>query len=95
MAYEKSSSSSTNTRGGARGARGPARKKKCPFKTGKISESRIHYADLNMLRKFVTETGKIVPSRITGVSRLYQSKISEAVKYARFLALVPYCDHHR
>ncbi|MES2212453.1 MAG: 30S ribosomal protein S18 [Pseudomonadota bacterium] len=86
--------SSSNPRN-PRGARGPARKKKCPFKSGKISATRINYTDLNMLRKFVTETGKIVPSRITGVSRLYQSKISQAVKYARFLALIPYCDHHR
>lgn len=71
------------------------RKKKCPFKTNRIPAERIHYLDLNMLRKFVSEVGKIVPSRITGVSRAYQSKISLEIKYARYLALLPYCAHHR
>ena len=55
----------------------------------------IDYKDLQTLMKSVTETGKIVPSRITGVSAKYQRRLAHAVKLARFLALLPYCDSHR
>ena len=69
-------------------------KKKCPFANGKINPSEIHYLNLALLGKFLTETGKIVPSRITGVSNKYQHMLAEAIKRARFLALIPYCDRH-
>ena len=68
------------------------RKKFCRFTAEKIVE--IDYKDLNMLRQYVSETGKIVPSRITGTKARYQRQLSTAIKRARFLALLPYCDNH-
>jgi small subunit ribosomal protein S18 len=47
-----------------------------------------------VLRQYITETGKIVPSRITGTKARYQRQLSTAVQYARFLALLPYSDSH-
>lgn len=55
----------------------------------------IDYKDLNLLGDYVTETGKIVPSRITGVSAKYQRQLCTAIKRARFIALLPYCDAHK
>lgn len=55
----------------------------------------IDYKDIEQLKKFLTETGKIVPSRITGTSAKYQRQLSNAIKNARFLALIPYCDSHK
>ena len=54
----------------------------------------IDYKDLAMLKGYITETGKIVPSRITGTKSFYQRQLSVAVKRARFLALLPYTDQH-
>lgn len=54
----------------------------------------IDYKDINLLKGFVTETGKIVPSRITGTKARYQRMLALAIKRARFLALIPYCDRH-
>lgn len=54
----------------------------------------IDYKDVNTLKNYITETGKIVPSRITGTSVKYQRQLSTAIKRARFLALIPYCDRH-
>ncbi len=68
------------------------RKKMCYFSANKIKE--IDYKDINMLRKFIMENGKIVPSRITGTKAGYQRKLTNAIKLARFLALLPYCDRH-
>jgi len=67
-------------------------RKVCKFKMDKVKE--IDYKDINMLKSYIAETGKIVPSRITGTSIKYQRKLSEAIKRARFLALLPYCDRH-
>ena len=50
--------------------------------------------DLHLLKDYITETGKILPARITGVSAKVQRKITKAVKTARFLALLPYSDNH-
>jgi small subunit ribosomal protein S18 len=47
-----------------------------------------------MLRKFIMENGKIVPNRITGTKAGYQRKLTKAIKLARYLALLPYCDRH-
>jgi small subunit ribosomal protein S18 len=55
----------------------------------------IDYKDLNLLGDYVSETGKIVPSRITGVSAKYQRQLCTAIKRARFIALLPYCDAHQ
>ena len=54
----------------------------------------IDYKDLNTLKAYVTETGKIVPSRITGTSAKYQRQLARAVKRARYLSLLPYSDSH-
>ena len=55
----------------------------------------IDYKDVTTLKNYITETGKIVPSRITGVHARYQRRLSREIKYARFLALLPYCDSHK
>jgi len=68
------------------------RRKYCRFTAEGIKE--IDYKDLALLRQNVTETGKIVPSRITGTSAKYQRQLATAVKRARFLALLPYSDAH-
>ncbi len=68
------------------------RRKYCRFTAEGIKE--IDYKDLNLLRQNITETGKIVPSRITGTSAKYQRQLATAVKRARFLALLPYTDAH-
>lgn len=68
------------------------RKKYCRFTAEGIEE--IDYKDLELLKQNVTETGKIVPSRITGTSAKYQRQLATAVKRARFLALLPYTDQH-
>lgn len=69
------------------------RKKMCYFTSNKIKD--IDYKDVNLLKKFVTnENGKIVPSRITGTKACYQRGLARAVKLARYLALLPYCDRH-
>ncbi|MBK7043427.1 MAG: 30S ribosomal protein S18 [Rhodanobacteraceae bacterium] len=68
------------------------RKKFCRFSAEGVKE--IDYKDLNTLRQYLTETGKIVPSRITGTKARYQRQLTTAVKRARFLALLPYCDSH-
>ncbi len=68
------------------------RKKYCRFTAEGVKE--IDYKDLNTLRNYVTETGKIVPSRITGTSARYQRQLAAAIKRARFLALLPYTDRH-
>ena len=68
------------------------RRKFCRFTAEEVKE--IDYKDLNTLRQYITETGKIVPSRITGTKARYQRQLSTAVKRARFLALLPYTDNH-
>lgn len=68
------------------------RKKFCRFTADGVKE--IDYKDINTLKNYVTETGKIVPSRITGTKARYQRQLSTAIKRARYLALLPYCDRH-
>lgn len=68
------------------------RKKFCRFTAEGVEE--IDYKDIEMLKNYITETGKIVPSRITGTSAKYQRPLTTAIKRARFLALLPYTDHH-
>ena len=68
------------------------RKRYCRFTAEGIKE--IDYKDLSILKNYITETGKIVPSRISGTSARYQRQLATAIKRARFLALIPYCDSH-
>ncbi|NNF97482.1 MAG: 30S ribosomal protein S18 [Halobacteria archaeon] len=69
------------------------RRKFCRFTAEGIQE--IDYKDLNLLKANVTESGKIVPSRITGTKARYQRQLATAVKRARYLALLPYTDSHK
>jgi small subunit ribosomal protein S18 len=64
------------------------RKKYCRFKKNGIKY--IDYKDENFLLKFINEQGKLLPRRLTGTSAKYQKKVSQAVKKARHLALLPY-----
>jgi small subunit ribosomal protein S18 len=77
-------------RGGAGGARRPffRRRKSCPFSGP--SAPKIDYKDVKLLQRFISERGKIVPSRITAVSTKKQRELSQAIKRARFLGLLPY-----
>ncbi|MCB1725643.1 MAG: 30S ribosomal protein S18 [Chromatiaceae bacterium] len=68
------------------------RRKFCRFSAEGAAE--IDYKDLNLLKQYVSESGKIVPSRITGTSAKYQRQLADAVKRARYLALLPYSDSH-
>ena len=68
------------------------RRKFCRFTAEGVKE--IDYKDLDTLRGYITKTGKIVPSRITGTRARYQRQLATAVKRARYLALLPYTDSH-
>jgi small subunit ribosomal protein S18 len=69
------------------------RRKFCRFTAEGVTE--IDYKDLDTLKGYVTETGKIVPSRITGTKARYQRQLATAIKRARFIALLPYTDGHK
>ena len=67
------------------------RRKYCRFTADNVSE--IDYKDINTLKEYIGESGKIVPSRITGTKARYQRQLSTAIKRARYLALLPYTDN--
>ena len=69
------------------------RRKFCRFSAEGVTE--IDYKDIATLKNYITESGKIVPSRITGTSAKYQRQLARAIKRARFLALLPYTDGHK
>jgi small subunit ribosomal protein S18 len=73
-------------------ARFNRRRKYCRFTAEGVEY--IDYKDLDTLKAYITDTGKIVPSRITGTRARYQRQLSRAIKRARFLALLPYTDRH-
>lgn len=66
----------------------PKKRKRCPFTAAGMWE--IDYKDIATLSKFITERGKILPRRITGVSALHQKKLCTAIKRARHVALLPF-----
>jgi small subunit ribosomal protein S18 len=68
------------------------RKKFCRFTAEGVKQ--IDYKDIDVLKDFVQENGKIMPARITGTKARYQRQLSTAIKRARFLALLPYTDLH-
>ncbi len=68
------------------------RRRYCRFTEEGIEE--IDYKDVELLKDFITETGKIVPSRVTGTKAKYQRQLSTAIKRARYVALLPYSDQH-
>jgi len=55
----------------------------------------VSYKDIDVLKQFITETGKIIPARVSGVSASNQRKVTKYIKIARFLALLPYTDSHK
>jgi small subunit ribosomal protein S18 len=71
---------------GSRGGR-PKRRKVCPFSEAKATH--IDYKDVATLKKFISDTGKMLPRRVTGVNARYQRMLSEAIKRARHMALLP------
>lgn len=73
-------------------ARNFRRRKFCRFTAEGVKE--IDYKDINLLKSYITEVGKIVPSRITGTKARYQRLLANAIKTARYLALLPYTDQH-
>ncbi len=66
------------------------KKKFCPF--SQKNSPIIDYKDIRLLSRYITEKGKIVPSRITGVSKKKQKELSQAIKRARFLSLLSYTN---
>jgi small subunit ribosomal protein S18 len=68
------------------------RRKFCRFTAEGIKQ--VDYKDINILKDFINENGRIIPARITGTKARFQRQLSIAVKRARFLALLPYTDLH-
>ena len=69
------------------------RRKFCRFTAAGVDE--VDYKDVDTLCDFITETGKIIPARLTGTKANYQRQLDTAIKRARFLALLPYTDNHK
>jgi len=69
------------------------RKRFCKFTADGIDN--VDYKDLELLKGYISESGKIVPARITGTKAKYQRQLTSAIKRARFLALMPYTDSHQ
>ncbi len=68
------------------------RRKFCRFTAEKVKE--VDYKDIDVLKDFINEQGKIIPAHITGTKARYQRQLSTAIERARFLALLPYTDKH-
>ncbi|NQW35124.1 MAG: 30S ribosomal protein S18 [Methylophilales bacterium] len=68
------------------------RRRYCRFSAEGIKQ--VDYKDVDLLKDFITENGKLIPARITGTKSIYQRQLTTAVKLARFLALLPYTDKH-
>jgi small subunit ribosomal protein S18 len=69
------------------------RKRYCKFTAEGITS--VDYKDIELLKGYITESGKIVPARITGTKAKYQRQLTKAIKVARYLALMPYTDSHK
>jgi len=69
------------------------RKRFCRFTVTGVEE--IDYKDVDTLRDFIAENGKIIPARLTGTRAIYQRQLNTAIKRARFLAMLPYSDQHK
>ncbi len=69
------------------------RKRFCRFTVAGVEE--IDYKDVDTLRDFIAENGKIIPARLTGTRAIYQRQLNTAIKRARFLAMLPYTDQHK
>ncbi|MGA1761642.1 MAG: 30S ribosomal protein S18 [Gammaproteobacteria bacterium] len=64
------------------------------MKSAKLPK-KFNHTNLDVLKQFITETGKIIPGRVSGVTAAQQRKITQSIKVARFLALLPYTDQHK
>jgi small subunit ribosomal protein S18 len=69
------------------------RRKICYFRVAKAEY--VDYKDVNVLRRFISDSGKILPRRVTGTSAKFQRLVTTAVKRARYMALIPYTSQHR
>ena len=61
----------------------------------KSSKNNFNYKNVDLLKRYITETGKIIPARVSNITAAEQRKLTKAIKIARFLALLPYTDSHR
>jgi small subunit ribosomal protein S18 len=84
----------TKNKKGFKRKKNPNRNKNkyCKFTADGVEQ--IDYKDIDTLKKYITETGKIIPSRTTGTKNHYQKQLAIAIKRARHLALLPYTDQH-
>ena len=69
------------------------RKRFCRFTVANVEE--VDYKDVDVLRDFIAENGRIIPARLTGTRAIYQRQVTTAIKRARFLAMLPYTDQHK
>jgi|TARA_X000001036_G_C20657432_1_gene797561 small subunit ribosomal protein S18 len=69
--------------------------KKRRLKMSNLDSKFINYKNIDLLKRYITETGKIVPGRVSGVTSSQQRKITRAIKVARYMALLPYTDSHK
>ena len=69
--------------------------KKRRLKMSNLDSKFINYKNIDILKRYITETGKIVPGRVSGVTSSQQRKITRAIKVARYMALLPYTDSHK
>jgi small subunit ribosomal protein S18 len=86
--YPRKSQSGNSSNGSSAETLFAKKKKSCPFSLAKVKT--IDYKDLETLKQFITERGKIMPRRITGVSYFYQKMLKKAIKRARYMALLPF-----
>ena len=86
--YQKRTSSAPSASGSSSESPFAKKKKACPFTAAKTKT--IDYKDMETLNQFITERGKILPRRITGVSYFYQKMLKKAIKQARYMALLPF-----
>ncbi len=71
------------------------RRKKPVWSADGFKDAKVDYKDIKSLKNHITETGKIIPARITGVKAIKQRKLSTAIKRARYISMLPYCDKHQ
>ena len=69
--------------------------KKRRLKMSNLDSKFINYKNIDLLKRYITETGKIVPGRVSGVTSSQQRKITRAIKVARYMALLPYTESHK